>query len=122
MIKKYYLSIITAIVILYLSLFTTPSFPKLIDILWEPDKIIHVLMYGGFTAVLLFESRKGLTIKKLFMLSIIPLLYGGLMELLQELLTTNRTGSIYDFIANSAGVVICDIFSIIKPFKKVFFK
>ena len=122
MVKKYPLSIIVGVIIFYLSLFTPPEFPKLIDILWEPDKIIHVLMYAGFTAVILFESRKGLTLKKLILLSLLPWLYGGVMEILQETLTTDRTGSWYDFVANSAGVVLCGILICTTPLKKVFFK
>lgn len=122
MVKKYYLSIITGIIILYLSLFTPPEFPKLIDILWEPDKIVHVLMYAGFSAVILFESRKNLTVKRMILISLFPLLYGGLMEILQETLTTNRTGSWYDFIANSTGVVLCDLLIYTTPLKKIFFK
>ena len=120
MVKKYPLSIIVGITIFYLSLFTPPEFPKLIDILWEPDKIIHVLMYAGFNAVVLFESRKGLTFKKLILLSLIPLLFGGIMEILQETLTTDRTGSWYDFIANSAGVILCDFLICTTPIKKLF--
>ena len=122
MVKKYPLSIIVGIIIFYLSLFNPPEFPKLIDLLWEPDKIIHVLMYAGFNAVILFESRKGLTIRKMILLSLIPLLYGGVMEILQETLTTDRTGSWYDFIANSAGVILCNLLICTTPLKKIFFR
>lgn len=63
------------------------------------DKIMHALAY--FTLALIF----GVAFPKVRLLGvfILPSLYGGLMEIMQGSLTTGRSGSIYDMIANMSG-------------------
>jgi VanZ family protein len=55
----------------------------------------------------------------LFLISLIPFFFGALMELLQSLLTSSRSGSIYDLIFNLAGILFSVlIFLIIRSFQK----
>jgi VanZ family protein len=107
MIKKNILSICTAIVILYLSLASAGTLNKIPMIKFEGmDKVVHFIMYSVFTGVILFENRK--RIKRngsLFLIALIPLLFGGLLEILQAYLTTSRSGNIPDFLFNMAGIV-----------------
>jgi len=75
------------------------------------DKWAHFIMYGGLTAVVLFD--KNFTLLKQGRVSFplwtvgFPILYGGLMELLQAYCTNgNCSGDWLDFIANSLGAII----------------
>ena len=76
----------------------------------QVDKIVHVLMYAGFTFSMLIpyasqylEKKKRLTsLSKVVLLGVT---YGGLMEILQATLFINRSGNWYDFWANLIGVI-----------------
>jgi VanZ family protein len=107
MIRKNILSIIVAFIILYLSLTSSDTFNR-VPLFNIPnlDKIVHFLMYAGLMFVILFENRKTLTRQsQIYLTAFIPFFYGILMELLQLSLTDTRSGSIYDALANSAGII-----------------
>jgi VanZ family protein len=107
MLKKNILSILVALTIMYLSLASSGTFKKIsIFNISYLDKIVHFVMYFGFMSVILFENRKTLKSNShLFLLSLIPLFYGILMEILQSTLTVSRTGNIYDAIFNLTGIL-----------------
>jgi VanZ family protein len=71
-------------------------------------------------SVLILENRK--TIKSagsLFLIGLLPLFYGILMEILQATLTVSRTGSVFDAMANGAGILVSILLWLwIKPLKK----
>lgn len=107
MLKKNIFSILVALLIMYLSLTSSDTFNKVsffnISFL---DKIVHFGMYFVLMSVIIFENRK--TFKNtghLFLIALIPLFYGVLMEILQSTLTVSRSGSFYDVIFNSAGIL-----------------
>jgi len=92
---------------MYLSLTSSDTFDKVkfINISFL-DKIVHFGMYFVLMSVILFGNRKTLkNTAHLFLISLIPFVYGILMEILQFTLTISRTGSIYDIIFNSAGIL-----------------
>jgi len=108
MVKKNILSIITALVILYLSLAPSDTFDK-VSVFNFPnvDKVVHLCMYFGLTIVLLYENRS--TVKSnrsLFFLAIIPFAYGVLIEFLQSWLTLTRHGEFFDAVFDLFGVLI----------------
>lgn len=107
MIRKNFFSIITALIIMFLSLASAETFKKIPVYHFRGiDKVVHFCMYLIFTGVILFENRK--TISRtghLFLIALIPLFFGGLMELLQSWLTTTRTGSIFDLLFNILGIL-----------------
>jgi VanZ family protein len=108
MIKKNIFSILVALIILYLSLASSEKFNK-VPFFNNPfsDKIVHTAMYLGFMSVIIFENRKSIkNYLQLFLLALIPFVYGIIMELLQLTLTTSRYASVYDVFANSAGILI----------------
>jgi VanZ family protein len=121
MLKKNIFSIIVALIIMYLSLTSSDSFEK-VSFFNIPflDKIIHFGMYFGLMLVIIFENRKTLkSIGHLFLIALIPLFYGILMEILQSTLTVSRSGSFYDVIFNSAGILVSLLFWLwIKPLEK----
>jgi hypothetical protein len=119
MIRKYLFSLLTAGIILFLSLTGSDSFDgvRLINIPYF-DKIAHFGMYFTFMSALFFETRnKKRSLKSGFILSVIPFIYGISMEICQELFTVSRTGSIFDVIFNSAGILVSIlIWNWYKPF------
>lgn len=108
-IMKYPLSIIVIIMITYLSLFKPPK--TSLNTIENLDKVVHMCMYLGLSGVIWFEYLRKHT-KDFNLKTIIiygggfPILFGGLMELAQKYLTTNREGDWLDFTANSAGVIL----------------
>jgi len=121
MIQKNIYSILVASIIMYLSLTSAHTFDKipLINIP-EIDKIVHFVMYFSLMSVIILEHRK--TIKsnsRLFLTGLIPLLYGILIEVLQATVTTTRSASVYDALANTAGIFASILIWLwIRPFKK----
>jgi VanZ family protein len=108
MIKKNFLSIIVAIVIMYLSLSGTEKLePSFFSRIPHFDKIAHLLMYFGFMSVIIFENRKTLkTTGKLLLAAILPFLFGLLMEILQFYITLNRSGDFCDALFNLLGILL----------------
>jgi VanZ family protein len=119
MVKKNILSIIIALVILYLSLINSNKFED-IPTFDFADKLVHSAMYFVFTGFILFDNRKTLISGKHFFLAgLIPVFYGVLMEILQGTLTETRTASVLDGVFNTLGVVLAVLIWIwIKPFSR----
>lgn len=113
MIKKYMYSILTALLILCLSLLKPIKLPELPIKLFTIDKLEHFIMYGFFMAVIIFECGKNIkTIKNLFLTALIPAFFGILMELFQSFIPF-RKASLYDCIANCSGVIFAIIIYLI---------
>ncbi|MBK7132166.1 MAG: VanZ family protein [Bacteroidales bacterium] len=125
MVKKNILSIIVALVILYLSLADSQTFDD-VPFLNIPyfDKIAHFLMYFGLMSVILFEHRNAIIGRaQLGLIALIPFIYGILMEILQLTVSANRSGNIFDVVANSAGIIIAALlWLLIGPRLKTIFK
>jgi VanZ family protein len=108
MLKKNIFSIIVALIILYLSLASSDTFNEIPTFnIPYPDKIVHFGMYFGLMSVIIFENRKSLiSTARLFLIALIPLSYGILMEILQSTITTSRTCSFFDIVFNSVGILV----------------
>lgn len=106
MIRNNKWSLLSVLLILYLSLANADSFNRMQVIHFAGiDKVVHFCMYSFLTGVMLFENRKRiLSVSSLILLAAVPLVLGALLEVLQSLLTTTRTGSFTDFLANAAGI------------------
>ncbi len=72
------------------------------------DKAAHFFMYYIFCFLLIYGFR-GYGLKNLnlsyILAAVIAIAYGAVMELLQHYIFINRSGNIYDVLANSAGAV-----------------
>lgn len=107
--KQYIFTILTCVVIAVLSLMPVQELH--LENMELSDKWAHTLMYAGLTAVMLFDTnyeklKQGMVSLPLWLV-IIPIAYGGLMEILQAYCTNgNRSGDWLDFIANSIGSVL----------------
>ena len=106
-IRKYPLSILVVLTILFLSLFNPPK-TKLDDVN-NIDKLAHVCMYGGLELIIWIEYLRHHTSSdklKIILLGIIaPILLGGAMELAQMYLTQDRSAEWADLIADTVGVI-----------------
>ncbi len=104
--KHYVLSFLTCIVIAVLSLF--PVNELHLENLTLGDKWAHALMYGGLTAVMIFDRNfKRPNFSLPLWLVAFPVLYGGIMELLQAYCTNgNRSGDWLDLIADTLGSIL----------------
>ncbi len=125
MLKRNILSILTAFIILYLSLASSDNFDET-PFLNIPgfDKIAHFMMYFLFMSVIVFENRFNIKYTSILLLiGLIPLVYGALMELFQMLFTNTRSASFIDFLCNAAGILISVILCLsLKPVRRILFK
>lgn len=134
--QNYPLTLLTLVAIFYLSFFTPPKIPELENVRFI-DKWTHMVMYGGLTAVVLYEHFKqhglqGFKLKTVQAdtlhwpyISVIalwwPVALGGVIEILQEHCTDHRrSGEWLDFLADSLGtlLVFCIVFVLVKRQKK----
>ena len=107
MVKKNIFSILTALIIMYLSMANSHTFDKVPINIPNFDKFVHFGMYFGLMSVIIFENRKALRVHgNLLFLGLIPLFYGIIIEIMQSSLTTTRTGSIFDALADLAGILV----------------
>lgn len=107
--KTYWLSILVAAAILYLSLATGRGLAKLppVPLFENADKLMHFLMYMGLSCVITFNQR--MSGKALLFTAItavaISAAYGGVLELVQPFFPP-RTCDLLDFIADAAGAIV----------------
>lgn len=75
------------------------------------DKLIHaglfsVLVALIFRGIYLQYSEKYLRLKIIALVIVIGIIFGGLTELMQSILSSGRFADIYDFIADSIGALL----------------
>ena len=121
MIKKNIFTIITTLVIIYLSLAGSLTFGNsgLLNIPYI-DKIGHFGLYFILMAVIILEHRNSFrNTRQLLLIALIPILFGTLMEILQITLTSDRKGEILDATANFL-VIIAALFLwlVFRPYYK----
>lgn len=109
LLRRYPLTLCCVALIWYLCLFKPPSVSALEGIVGF-DKMVHVAMYLGTCGVMWWEyarchrSSHG---RRLVTWAIAaPIAMSGLIELVQEYLTTWRGGDLCDFAANTTGVLL----------------
>lgn len=79
--------------------------------IWNADKLVHSLIYFIFTILLTSGFQKQdqiLNFKRsaLMIAFYIAVLYGGILEILQNKIFINRSGNIPDFLANTLGAAL----------------
>lgn len=102
--------LIIAVIIFYLCcLIPTNDIPDVeFDFFIPTDKIVHFLMYFGLSIVASFNyiyDRKGkiIILKLVAFAVLVPIIYGGLIEVLQAEYFSERSGDWYDFLADVSG-------------------
>lgn len=109
-IKKYPFSLLCIALVWYLSIwFVLPEQVELPSINFL-DKWTHFVMYGGTCSVIWIEylrHHRQLDWENIFFWAwLIPVLMGGLIELVQAYCTTNRSGEWLDWLADGVGVTL----------------
>lgn len=111
--RKYPFSLLVIFAVIYLSFFKTPStdLSKIPNI----DKVVHVCMYLGMSGMLWLEFWHAHFHRQVprwhgwIGAFLCPILFSGVVELLQEYCTTWRGGDWLDFAANTTGVVLATL-------------
>lgn len=109
-IKKYPFSLLCIALVWYLSIwFVLPEQVELPSINFL-DKWTHFVMYGGTCSVIWIEylrHHRQLDWENIFFWAwLMPVLMGGLIELVQAYCTTNRSGEWLDWLADGVGVTL----------------
>lgn len=110
--RKFWPAISWCLVILLLTGLPGSAFPE-IETFWEwlaPDKLVHVLIFGMMSFLILFGAREqydigALRYKIVFAAIGFTLMYGLFTEVMQEYVFIGRDGNAFDFIADSLGAV-----------------
>ena len=107
--RKYWLSTIVILIILILCFMDTTPLPA--PPMLNFDKLVHVIMFMGISGVLFFDSsfylRMPISKKRIFWSTFLfPTVLGGVIEILQEYLTQNRSGDWFDFLFDVVGTLI----------------
>lgn len=106
--KQYKYSLLVAVIVAWVSL-RTIDLDSNLDLMYFPhiDKVIHIVLYVFLTGTCTWESRHIIhKWQKYLVCMLLPILYGGLMEILQEYYFPPRTGDWADFACNIVGVLV----------------
>lgn len=117
MIKKNIFTILITLIVVILSVIPIPDNPPLEGVPFI-DKWVHFVMYGGVTLAMwmdMYYVRKERALSLGFNVAalICPVVLGGLMEIVQEYLTTYRNGDMLDFYADWFGALLGDIIGLV---------
>ncbi|HIZ01186.1 MAG TPA: VanZ family protein [Candidatus Bacteroides merdipullorum] len=122
--KRYPVSLLVIAAVVYLSFFRPPSTD--LDSVPHIDKVVHVCMYFGMSGMLWFEflrahRRDHTPLWHAWIGAFLcPVLFSGVVELLQAYCTTYRGGDWLDFAANATGAVLASAVALVV--RKRFFK
>lgn len=112
-------SVVVALIIFYLCCLIPSNEIPLIewDFFVEKDKLVHFLMYFGLAIVTSFnyiylDNGHIIILKYIAFALLLPVLYGGLIEIIQSEYITERSGDWFDFLANTIGVFASIPFSL----------
>lgn len=107
--KHYAPVIFWGIFVTYMSLTPGDALPD--ALVKMNDKFLHAGIYF-FSAVLIYMAfirysfKNTLHVSRLYLILIICVVFGGLIELAQHYLVPKRNGDWYDFMANTTGAVL----------------
>lgn len=102
-------SILTAALIIYLTLTPHPLPDNDIPVFVGDDLVVHAIMFGSLYIAIVFDYYRNyqrLPHRIEWLMGAAAVVAGALVEVLQALFIDARSGDVYDFIADIAGVVI----------------
>lgn len=73
------------------------------------DKMVHFTLFFVF-CILLLRPLKRLKLNYYLLAPLISIVLGGLLEFTQQLFSKSRSSDIYDFLANSLGILAAVLF------------
>ena len=120
-IKKYPVSLVLILAVIYLSFFKPPTTD--LGTIPNLDKVVHIGLYFGMSGMLWLEFLRAHRRDRTPMWHawvgafVCPVLFSGAVELLQAFCTTYRGGDWLDFAANTTGAVLASLVAcfVLKP-------
>ena len=120
-IKKYPVSLVIILAVIYLSFFKPPTTD--LGTIPNLDKVVHICMYFGMSGMLWLEFLRAHRRDRTPMWHawvgafVCLVLFSGAVELLQAFCTTYRGGDWLDFAANTTGAVLASLVAcfVLKP-------
>ena len=120
-IKKYPVSLVIILAVIYLSFFKPPTTD--LGTIPNLDKVVHICMYFGMSGMLWLEFLRAHRRDRTPMWHAwvgafaCPVLFSGAVELLQAFCTTYRGGDWLGFAANTTGAVLASLVAcfVLKP-------
>lgn len=73
------------------------------------DKIVHFLLFFGLS-ILLFRPFKRLKMRYYLLAPVISIALGLFLESTQHLVSISRNSDIFDFLANTTGIIFATLF------------
>lgn len=115
--KSWWPTGVVLLAVLWLTLAPDPVPDQHIELFAGADKVVHVLMMGGLTAVLIFDFRrrrpadgKAVTWTEAMVLALAVGCFSALDEWAQGAMGMGRTSDVMDFCADMTGIFIALIF------------
>ena len=117
LLRKFFWTILLTIIVFILSVMPLTEAPQLPGF-HMADKWVHFVMYGSLSTAAWMDffrgcfspggirGRRGSWLAAFLWAFAYPALFGALMEVWQEYLTTTRNGDLYDWVADFIGVLI----------------
>jgi len=109
---NYWKSIFISLCIMILSFAGANNFSEIPTFqLTYPDKIVHFLMYAVLALALMIDYRRSSRTNRynlgfvLFCFAL-PVIFGGVIEIVQSAYFPPRTGDWFDWVADIAGVLV----------------
>ena len=108
-IAQYWKTIAWVLIIFFLSTLSVPKIPgaKLFDIP-HFDKFVHFSLYAILVTLWLidyFKIKQTFSVSVLWIIVICSILYGSIMEIVQKVIVQDRSGDIFDALANIIGIL-----------------
>lgn len=109
---NYWKSIFVALCIMILSFAGANNFSEIPTFqLTYPDKIVHLIMYAVLALALMIDYRRSTKTNRYSIYFVLccfasPVIFGGVIEIVQSAYFPPRTGDWFDWLADIAGVLI----------------
>ncbi len=100
---------LTVSAILWLTLARTPLPETDLPMFPGADKLVHAIMFGWLTLVVCWDryasTHKRLNPRQIAVCATISILFGGVVEIAQDVMGCGRSADIWDFTADTIGAL-----------------
>ncbi|MAR67791.1 MAG: hypothetical protein CL833_11140 [Crocinitomicaceae bacterium] len=114
--RHFYFPVFWAVSILFLCLIDTKELPSVTYLeLMEFDKLVHIVLFGllmlSCTVALRKQTRIAWAQKNAMVIALLfSIVYGSVIEVVQFFMVQDRTGELYDVLANGIGAFLGILF------------
>ena len=114
--RHFYFPVFWAVSILFLCLIDTKELPSVTYLeLMEFDKLVHIVLFGllmlSCTVALRKQTKIAWAQKNAMVIALLfSIVYGSVIEVVQFFMVQDRTGELYDVLANGLGALLGILF------------